>query len=88
MLSNKKISASKGSRFSSHQKHSARSLSTTQRSSDLSDYEIRTFTSNLVETLGVGGFGTVKKAIHKPTGQVVAVKVCDLRQGMMSFDSI
>ena len=43
-----------------------------QRKDDLSElrqrYEIK-------ETIGSGGFGKVKRAIHIPTGETVAIKV-------------
>lgn len=31
----------------------------------------------LKETIGSGGFAKVKRAIHLPTGEVVAVKIMD-----------
>ena len=32
---------------------------------------------SLKETIGSGGFAKVKRAIHLPTGEVVAVKIMD-----------
>ena len=32
---------------------------------------------SLKETIGSGGFAKVKRAIHLPTGEVVAIKIMD-----------
>ena len=38
-------------------------------------YELRQ-RYDIKETIGSGGFGKVKRAIHLPTGETVAIKVC------------
>ena len=91
MLSKSKALISRKSSFFSQEKVIAQRNSSIQgvrARADLSDYEIRTLCENSVEILGTGGFGIVKKAIHKPTGQIVAVKICDLTLLGTSFDAI
>lgn len=43
---------------------------------------------NVEETIGVGGFGVVKKAVHLLTGQIVAVKICAVEGDHRLEDSI
>jgi hypothetical protein len=42
----------------------------------------------IVETIGVGGFGVVKKAFHLLTGQIVAVKICTIEGNYQLEESI
>lgn len=91
MLQNKRGSIRLKSTFYSNEKASGRRASSFQAKrprSDLSDYEFRNFDENLVETVGVGGFGTVRKAIHRPTGQTVAVKICSPAPGETLSQSV
>lgn len=91
MLQNKKGSIRLKSTFGSIEKAFGRRASSFQgrrARSDLLDYEFRTFDENIVETVGVGGFGTVRKAIHRPTGQTVAVKICSPAPGKTISQSV
>ena len=40
---------------------------------------------DIKETIGSGGFGKVKRAIHLPTGETVAIKVLNLKIFLIIF---